>query len=141
MFNLHTLKANKGVTKNRKRVGRGNASGHGTYSGRGLKGQKARSGVSGLKRLGLKSTLFSMPKKRGFKSLSSKDQVVSSEKIEKNFKEGDKVNPIELFKKGLIGSSKKPVKILAKGELKLKKLEFSGVKMSNSVKNNLIAKN
>jgi large subunit ribosomal protein L15 len=40
----HQLSPNPGSVKSRKRVGRGNASGHGTYSGRGLKGQKSRSG-------------------------------------------------------------------------------------------------
>jgi len=40
----HELRPPKGAKHARKRVGRGNASGHGTYSGRGLKGQKARAG-------------------------------------------------------------------------------------------------
>ncbi|MCG2701107.1 50S ribosomal protein L15, partial [Candidatus Parcubacteria bacterium] len=43
-LSLHTIKPAKGATKKRKRIGRGNASGTGTYSGRGLKGQKSRSG-------------------------------------------------------------------------------------------------
>ena len=48
---LHNLKVNKKAKRKVRRVGRGNASGSGTYSGRGLKGQKARSGgKSGLKR-------------------------------------------------------------------------------------------
>jgi large subunit ribosomal protein L15 len=54
MLTLNSIKKAKGSAKGRKRVGRGNASGHGTYSTRGLKGQKSRSGVSGLKRLGMK---------------------------------------------------------------------------------------
>ncbi|MFA6254919.1 MAG: hypothetical protein WC675_02675 [Patescibacteria group bacterium] len=50
---LHNLKVNKKARKKSKRVGRGNASGHGTYSTRGLKGQKSRSGgKGGLKRRG-----------------------------------------------------------------------------------------
>jgi len=68
MITLDNLKPNKGAKKNRKRVGRGNASGSGNYSGKGMKGQKSRSGVTNLKRIGLKATLFSIPKKRGFKS-------------------------------------------------------------------------
>ena len=46
MLSLNTIKKTKGSSKKIKRVGRGNASGHGTYSTRGLKGQKSRSGVS-----------------------------------------------------------------------------------------------
>jgi len=62
------LKPATGSTKKRKRVGRGNSSGHGTYSTRGLKGQKSRSGVSGLKRLGMRQVLLRTPKYKGFKS-------------------------------------------------------------------------
>lgn len=133
-LSLHTIKPNKGATKKRKRVGRGNSSGHGTYSGRGQKGQKSRSGVSGLKRLGMKKRLLQIPKFRGFKSNKPKNQVVSLEDINKNFKDGDKINPKKLLKKGLIDKIELPVKILGKDELKLKNLEFSDIKMSESVR-------
>ena len=133
-LSLHTIKPNQGAVKKRKRVGRGNASGHGTYSTRGVKGQKARSGVSGLKRLGLKMTLMRIPKKRGFKSLKSKDQIVNIALINENFKDSDIINPNALFKKGLIDNLKTRVKVLGKGELKLKNLKFEHVKMSESVK-------
>jgi len=105
-LSLHTIKPAKGSTKKRKRVGRGNASGHGTYSTRGIKGQKARSGVSNLKRLGMKMTLMRTPKKRGFKSLKPKDQVLNLTDINKNFKDGDTINPKILLKKGLIDTIK-----------------------------------
>jgi large subunit ribosomal protein L15 len=132
---LHTIKPAKGSTKKRKRVGRGNASGHGTYSGRGLKGQKSRSGgKNGLKRLGMKTTLLNIPKKRGFKSQKPKNQVVNLADINKYFKDGDTVDPQSLLKAGLIDTIKLPVKILGKGELKLKNVKFEGVKMSESVK-------
>jgi large subunit ribosomal protein L15 len=133
-LSLHTIKPAKGARKKRKRVGRGNASGHGTYSTRGLKGQKARSGVSNLKRLGMRMTLMRTPKKRGFKSLKQKDQVVNLVDINKNFKDGEVVSPKILLKKGLTDSIKLDVKILGKGELKLKNLKFENVKMSESVK-------
>lgn len=133
-LSLHTIKPNQGAAKKRKRVGRGNASGHGTYSTRGVKGQKARSGVSGLKRLGLKMTLMRIPKKRGFKSLKSKDQIVNIALINENFKDSDIINPNALFKKGLIDNLKMGVKVLGKGQLKLKDLKFENVKMSQSVK-------
>ena len=133
-LSLHTIKPAKGSTKKRKRVGRGNASGHGTYSTRGLKGQKSRSGVSNLKRLGMKMTLMRTPKKRGFKSLKPKDQVLNLTDINENFKDGDTINPKILLKKGLVDTIKIGVKILGNGDLRLKGLKFEGVKMSESVK-------
>ena len=93
MLSLHTIKPNKGETKKRKRVGRGNASGHGTYSGRGQKGQRSRSGgKSGLKRKGMKQILLQTPKLRGFKSDKPKNQVINLVDINKNFKEKTKEN-------------------------------------------------
>lgn len=131
---LHTIRPAKGSTKKRKRVGRGNASGHGTSATRGTKGQRSRTGVSGLKRLGMKSMLLSIPKKRGFNSLKAKDQVVNLIDINKHFKEGEIVSPKTLIKKGLIEKAEAGVKILGKGELKVKGLKFEGVKMSETVK-------
>jgi len=132
MLSLNSIKKGKGSTKKTKRVGRGNASGHGTYSTRGLKGQNARSGVSNLKRLGMKQQLLQTPKHRGFKSLNDKNQVVSIEDINNNFKDGDKVCPKCLAEKDLIASDKKPVKILGKEKLSVK-VTFEKVKMSSSL--------
>lgn len=134
LLSLNNLKPKKGATKKRKRIGRGNASGTGTYSGKGLKGQKSRSGVSNLKRLGLKSMRQQTPKLRGFKSLKPNNQAVNLFEINSNFKDGELVNPSSLLMKGLINSVKKPIKILGKGELKLKKLIFEEVKASESAK-------
>lgn len=135
MLSLHTIKPNKGATKKRKRVGRGNASGHGTYSGRGMKGQRARSGgKQGLKRLGMKQVLLNTSKLRGFKSAKPKNQVVNIINLNKHFKDGAQVNPKSLLKAGLVDTIKKPVKILGNGELRVSGLEFSGVKISKSVK-------
>lgn len=134
MLSLNTIKPAKGSTKNRKRVGRGNASGHGTYSTRGLKGQKSRSGVSNLKRLGMKPMMLNIPKKRGFKSLKTKDQVINLFDLNKNFKDGSKINVNILAKNGLIDDPKTPVKVLGNGELKLKNLELVGLKVSRTVK-------
>lgn len=141
-LSLNTIKPAAGSSKKRKRVGRGNASGHGTTATRGMKGQKSRTGVSRmkLKRLGMKPTIFSTPKSRGFLSLKPKAQVVNLVDISKNFKEDEIVTPKSLFRKGLIKSSSGSVKILGKGDLKLKGLKFQGVKMSDSVKKTLGAK-
>ncbi|PIY78798.1 MAG: 50S ribosomal protein L15, partial [Parcubacteria group bacterium CG_4_10_14_0_8_um_filter_35_7] len=86
-LSLHNLKSRK--RKKRKRVGRGNASGHGTYSGRGLKGQKSRSGgKKGLKLKGFKVIIQNIPKTRGFKSIHPKMEIVNTGDLEKKFKEG-----------------------------------------------------
>lgn len=133
-LSLHTIKPKKGSIKKRKRIGRGNSSGTGTYSGKGLKGQKSRSGVSGLKRLGMKQMILQIPKERGFKSPKPKNIPVNLLIINQNFKDGEKVNPDILMKKGLIGSTKTTVKILGNGDLNVSKLEFSDVKISAGAK-------
>ena len=136
MLSLNTIKQAKGSSQKKKRVGRGNASGHGTYSTRGLKGQKSRSGVSNLKRLGMKKQLLSIPKVRGFKSLNSKNQVVSVKAINSNFKDNEIVNPVSLFEKKLVSSANEPVKILGKEKLTVK-VKFEKVKMSAGLKSQI----
>lgn len=133
MLSLNTIKQAKGSAKNRKRVGRGNASGRGTYSTKGLKGQKARSGVSGLKRLGMKQQLLQTPKARGFKSAKPKNQVVSVKEINSNFKDGEVVNLASLAEKKLISSANLPAKILGKEKLTVK-VKFENMNMSASMK-------
>ena len=133
-LSIHTIVKSKGSLKKRKRIGRGNASGTGTYSGRGLKGQNSRSGVSGLKRLGMKQVLLRVPKQRGFKSPKPKDVIVNLDTINDNFKDNEEVNPKILAEKGLIDGVEGTVKILGRGKLTVSGLRFSDVKMSESVK-------
>jgi large subunit ribosomal protein L15 len=132
-LSLSNIKANQ-AHKKKNRVGRGNSSGNGTYSGRGQKGQKSRSGVSGLKRLGMKKQLLAIPKKRGFRSLQPKNQVVKVVDINKNYKDGEVVNLESLLQKKLIETKDKPVKVLGKEALLVKNLKFEGLKMSAAVK-------
>ncbi len=136
MLAINNIKSAPGSTKKRKRIGRGNASGHGTYSGKGQKGQKSRSGVSNLKRLGMKQQLLQTPKLRGFKSAKPKNQVLNVEILNKNFKDQDIVSPETLFKKKLIKRIDKPVKILGKEKLKLK-LKFENVLFSQTLKDQI----
>lgn len=128
MITLSNLKNSN--NKKRKRVGRGNASGHGTYSTRGIKGQKARSGRKNLKIKGFKQILSSVPKNRGFKSAQDKPQIINIEDINKNYKEGAIVNIESLYANKLIDSKKRRVKILAKGEFKIKNLKIEGCELS-----------
>jgi len=131
---LHNLQPGRGATKNRKRVGRGNASGHGTYATRGLKGQKSRAGVSrgNLKRLGMRQMVLSVPKKRGFKSLAPKKQAVNLGQLNGKFKNNQLITPQSLLKAGLIAKINLPVKILNKGELKLSGLTFEYLTVSQN---------
>lgn len=132
MLSLNTIKQAKGANKTKRRVGRGNASGTGTYSGRGLKGQGQRAGVSNLKRLGMKSQLLQTPKLRGFKSLKPKNQVISVKAINLHFKDGEVVNATTLMEKKLISRINEPIKILGKEKLTVK-VSFEKIKMSSSL--------
>lgn len=131
-LNIHQLKPAPGATKKKKRVGRGNSSGHGTYSTRGLKGQKSRSGVSGLKRLGMRQVLLRTPKYKGFKSKSPKAQVVNLSLLNEYFKDGDIISPETLLAKKIITTTKNKVKVLGNGDLKLKKVIFQNIKLSKT---------
>jgi len=115
---LHNLKPTK--KKRKKVVGRGGS--HGTYSTRGMNGQKARSGGGkGRSFAGDKTPLFRRtPKLRGFKSLYAKNNITNVSALETSFESGDVINPVMLLKKGLISKIKPRVKILGNGELNKK---------------------
>ncbi|MEK7653221.1 MAG: 50S ribosomal protein L15 [Patescibacteria group bacterium] len=115
-LNLSNLKPAKGSKRKSRRVGRGGK--RGTYSGRGMKGQRARSGgKGGLKLLGLKQTLRRIPKKRGFQSLNKKFAVVNLADLEKKFQDGDVINARLMIRAGLIRDTKNGIKILGAGKL------------------------
>lgn len=130
-LSLHTLKPNHKSHRKAKYVGRGNASGHGTYSARGQKGQKARtgSGRGRLKRLGMRPMLLSLPKLGGFRSLKAKPAIVNCGQLEKIFVSGETVTPSALLAKKLISTTRFGAKILSKGDL-TKKLEIKGCLLS-----------
>ncbi len=114
---LHNLTPLKGRSKSAKRVGRGIGSGKGKTSGRGMKGQKSRSGVTGLKRLGMRKTLLATPKLRGFKSPHAEKEIVNIDDIAKAYTAREIVNPRSLKKKELIKTILNGVKILGDGEI------------------------
>ncbi|MFA6215015.1 MAG: 50S ribosomal protein L15 [Patescibacteria group bacterium] len=133
-LSLHNLKINKSAKKKAKRVGRGNASGHGTYSGRGLKGQRSRSGgKGGLKLRGLKQLLRNKPKIGGFRSLRPKMVIVNLADLEKSFSSGELVTPKKLVAKNLIKDYKTGVKVLGEGKL-VKKLTIVANSFSETAK-------
>ncbi len=108
-----------GAKCKRKRVGRGNGSGHGTYSGRGCKGQKSRSG--GGVRPGFEGgqlpLIKRLPRKRGFNNIFKTEyNVVNVSKLD-IFPLGTEVTPQELLQAGLIKSLSHPTKILGTGDI------------------------
>ncbi|MFA5211376.1 MAG: uL15 family ribosomal protein [Patescibacteria group bacterium] len=115
------ISSGKRVKKNVKRLGRGNGSGKGSYSARGLKGQKARSGgKGGLTKHTLKRQIQQIPKVRGFNSIKNKPEVITLTVLEKNAVDGKEINIFFLKEKGLIKNIKNGVKIVGSGELKKK---------------------
>ena len=103
----------------RKRVGRGDGSGHGTYSGRGSKGQKSRSGYK--MRPGFEGgqlpLIKRLPRKRGFVNIFRIEyNIVNIDKLN-IFESGSEVTPEKLLAAGLIKSLRKPIKILANGDI------------------------
>ena len=120
--------------KKKKSIGRGGK--RGSYSGRGIKGQKSRAGHR--IRPALRDIIKKIPKKRGYKTrkFRKKPEVINLDKIEKYFKDGETVEPKILLEKKLISlqNGKMPeIKILGNGEI-TKKLLFKGLKFSNSAK-------
>lgn len=126
----------KTARKKKKTIGRGGKKG--TYSGKGNKGQKARSGgnVDPLFEGGRSTLIDHMKKKKGFTSRKEKKNVVQFARIEKEFKDGESVTIDSLVKAGLVHKMKKRngVKIIGGGKL-TKKLTFAeGILFSKSIK-------
>ncbi len=124
-----------GSKKDRKRVGRGDSSGHGSYSGKGCKGHKARAGYStnpGCDGGQMPLTKRS-PEKRGFfNAFRVEYNVVNLEQLNR-FESGSEVSPSELAAAGLIQSASRPVKILADGTIK-SPLKIKAHKFSEAAK-------
>ena len=116
---LHTLKGPKGATRNRKRIGRGPGSGTGEQSGKGVKGQKARTGHHGA-RFGFEGGQMPMQRrfpKKGFKNPFRKEIfAVNLGALDKRFPAGT-VDLAALQGAGMVPRSSQTVKILGEGDL------------------------
>src|SRR3989338_2636884 len=114
------------------RVGRGNASGKGTYSSRGIKGQRARSGgAKGLKKRSLMRQLIKKtPKLGGFRSLAKKIATITLTDIETHFKNGEIITYSMLREKNLL-QKRMHAKIVATGKL-TKKLTVQKILISKT---------
>ena len=125
-MNLSEIKDNKSATKNRKRLGRGIGSGTGKTSGKGHKGQKARSGVSIKGFEGGQMPIHRRLPKRGFTNINRVPYLVLNfNRIEKLINENKIdpkkiINPQTLLDLGILKTLKSRIKLLAKGEIKTK---------------------
>jgi len=108
-----------GSRKNRKRVGRGNGSGHGTFCGRGIKGQKSRSGVQIQRGFegGQLPIIKRLPRKRGFHNIFRVEYSPVNLDVLNLFAAGTEITPELLYNSGFIDSHTRPVKVLATGEI------------------------
>ncbi|MDF7627451.1 50S ribosomal protein L15 [Lactobacillaceae bacterium L1_55_11] len=127
-MDLNELQPAAGSRQDRNRVGRGMSSGNGKTSGRGQKGQKARSKT----RLGFEGgqmPLYRRIPKRGFTNISRKEfAIVNVEKLN-DFDDGTEVTPTLLVENGLVKNEKSGIKILGEGKLE-KKLTVKANKFS-----------
>ena len=118
-MNLSTLKPPEGSRKKRKRVGRGDGSGHGGTSCKGHKGQNARSG--GGVRPGFEGGQMPLSRrlpKRGFRNPSRKITVtVNLEQLQKKFSEGSVIDKGALVSAGLVKRKGHGIKVLGKGTI------------------------
>ncbi len=131
---LHELKPSEGSRGNRNRVGRGIGSGNGKTSGRGHKGQNARSG--GGVRPGFEggqNPLARRLPKRGFTNPTRVEYAVVNLDALNRFEEGTEVTPELLLETGVISKLKDGVKVLGNGKLETK-LTIKAHKFSASAK-------
>ena len=123
---LNDLRDNEGATHSKKRLGRGIGSGSGKTGGRGVKGQKSRSGVAINGFEGGQMPLYRRLPKRGFNNIFAKSyNIVSLGRIQtaidaKKLDAKETVNAEALIKAGVIRRVKDGVRILSDGELKAK---------------------
>jgi large subunit ribosomal protein L15 len=133
MLKLNDISAPRGANREKKRRGRGPASGQGKTGGRGHKGQKARSGggVAPWFEGGQMPLNRRLPK-RGFTNIFKKQfQLVNLDQLEQRFEAGDTVDAASLAERGLGRKAGNPVKLLGRGEI-TKQLTVSVDKASQS---------
>jgi large subunit ribosomal protein L15 len=147
-LNLSNLKPAQ-ARKDRKRIGRGLGSGKGRYSGRGIKGQKSRSGSAKM-RAGFEGGQMPLHMRVGKqRGATSKDAMpigpfrtltvpVNVSELERVFADGDTVNVEALVEKRLIKNTRADVKVLGNGELK-KKLSVTAHSFSESAREKITA--
>ena len=132
----HTLSSAGSKTRKRKRIGRGDASGNGSYSGKGMKGQKSRSGggVSPGFEGGQLPLIKRLPSLRGFTNIfKTQYHAVNLDTILKMYPNGGDVSPGTLVETGVLKDQKLPLKVLGRGEINVN-LKVSAHKFTKSAK-------
>ena len=123
---LNELRDNPGATKKRKRIGRGPGSGTGKTGGRGIKGQKSRSGVAIAGYEGGQMPLYQRLPKRGFSKPNRKAFAVVNLGLIQKFIDDNKIDAKQditedvLVESGLIRRKKDGIRVLAKGDFSAK---------------------
>ena len=132
---LNSIRAPKGSTHKKKRLGRGPGSGLGKTAGRGEKGQKSRSGYSA--KIGFEGGQMPLHRrlpKRGFTNIFKKEWIeVSLASLDRSFEANEEVTPELLHERGLIKKAKRDVVVLGTGELS-KALRISAHRFTRSAR-------
>ncbi|MBR3228538.1 MAG: 50S ribosomal protein L15 [Erysipelotrichaceae bacterium] len=131
-MNLHEMKYNEGARHTTKRLGRGQGSGHGKTSGKGHKGQNARSGggvAIGLE--GGQTPFFKSMPKRGFTNFNRVEYAVVNLSDLNRFEDGTTVTPELLKQAGIVKKQLDGIKVLGNGKLE-KKVNVTCNKISKS---------
>jgi large subunit ribosomal protein L15 len=118
-MDLSNLKPPKGAKHSKKRIGRGQGSGQGKTAGRGHKGAKSRAGFKFKRGFeGGQMPLHRRVPKRGFHNpFRVEYEVVNLDQLSDRFEAGDVVTPELLRERGLVRRGRRPVKVLARGDL------------------------
>ena len=136
----HQITPPKGARRARTRIGRGNAAGGGTYGGRGLKGQKSRSGfglIPGFEG-GQLRLVKGLPMTRGFNNkFKTYYSLIKLEDLDQ-FAAGERITPESLLARGLLRNQRNPIKILGNGEVS-KSLTVAAHKFTQSAREKIEA--
>ena len=137
---LENLKPAHGSTHSKKRIGRGHGSGQGAQAGRGHKGAQSRSGFKFKRGFeGGQMPLHRRVPKRGFHNgFRTEYAVVNLDALAERFDEGTVVTPELLRERGLIHTTRQPIKVLARGDVS-KKLTVQAHKFSGKAAEKILA--
>ena len=134
------LRPPRGAKRARKRIGRGDGSGHGSFSGRGMKGQNSRSGGGVRPNFegGQNPITKALPMMRGFTNIFRKEfSVVNLDRLAA-FPANTEVTPQLMAESGIVKNLKLPVKVLGRGELE-RPLTVEAHKFSGSARQKIEA--
>ncbi len=137
MTGLHELKPARGSKRPRRRVGRGDGSGRGTYSGKGNKGQNARGGAPYLFEGGQLPLIKRLPHMRGFTPRNRVEYLpVNLQQLEALFDDGAEVTPEILLERRVARRKQDLIKVLGGGEVS-KKLNVSAHAFSQTARDKI----